>query len=91
MISFFSSPNILIIPNLLFTTGLPNLLFIFHLIIIILVDALGLQYAFKTNLRLENLGGSVKHPPLDFGSDHDLVVREFEPCICPQAYSMETA
>ena len=25
------------------------------------------------------LGGSVMRPPLDFGSDHDLMVREFEP------------
>ena len=27
------------------------------------------------------LAQSVKHPTLDFGSCHDLTVREFEPCI----------
>ena len=27
------------------------------------------------------LSGSVKHPTLDIGSDHDLTVHETEPCV----------
>ena len=52
---------------------------------------MSLIFLFKKRSRGTWVAQSVEEPTLDFGSGHDLTVREFEPRIRLSAVSMEAA